>query len=212
MKTLTAKPLSSFSHEWTVVPPQIVPVAATKPALSPADMLRIPEGDFQFRVAGIEIEGFNDIGVEVQYPWDDTRRRFHYHPMNLKSFWIDKHPVTNAQFKKFLDATHYHPQDDLNFLRDRQNGKYPDGWDNRPVTWVAHEDARACGAWAGKRLPHQWEWQYAAQGTDGRVYPWGDAWRADAVPVPDKSGTRRGPDAVDAHPQGAQAHSVKWIC
>jgi formylglycine-generating enzyme required for sulfatase activity len=208
MKTLSAKPLSGFSDTWTVVPQQIVPIAATKPASNPSDMIRIPEGDFEFRVEGIEIEGFNDIGVDVQYPWENTPRRFHNHPMHLKTFWIDKYPVTNAQFKKFLDSTRYHPQDDLNFLRDWQNGKYPDGWDNKPVTWVALEDARAYAAWAGKRLPHEWEWQYAAQGTDGRAYPWGDTWKADAVPAPDKGRTMRGPDAVDGHPQGASPFGV----
>ena len=150
-------------------------------------MVRIPESDFHFRVEGIEIEGFNDIGVDVQYPWEDTPRRFHDHPMHIKSFRIDKYPVTNAQFKKFVDTAHYHPQDDLNFLRDWQNGKYPDGWDNKPVTWVSIEDARAYAAWAGKRLPHEWEWQYAAQGTDGRTYPWGNTWKAEAVPRPTRA-------------------------
>ncbi len=70
------------------------------------------------------------------------------------------------EFKKFLDATHYHPADDLNFLKDWKNGAYPQGWANKPVTWVSLEDARAYAAWAGKRLPHEWEWQYAAQGGD----------------------------------------------
>ena len=64
-------------------------------------------------------------------------------PHAREAFWIDKYPVTNAQFKKFMDATHYHPQDDLNFLRDWQNGSYPAGSDNKPVTWVSLEDARA---------------------------------------------------------------------
>ena len=81
---------------------------------------------------------------------------------------IDRYPVTNAEFKNFMDATHYHPKDDYNFLRTGQNGTYPDGWDSKPVTWVSLEDARAYAAWAGKRLPHEWEWQYAAQGGDGR--------------------------------------------
>ncbi len=209
MKALTAKPLASYSHEWIVLPQRMVPIASTKaPSGSPADMVKIPASDFLFRVQGIEIEGFNDIGVDVQYPWEDTARRFHEHSMHVKSFWMDKYPVTNVQFKKFLEATHYNPQDSLNFLRDWRNGNYPAGADNKPVTWVALEDARAYAAWAGKRLPHEWEWQYAAQGTDGRLYPWGDQWNAAAVPVPDKGRTMRGADTVDAHPQGASPFGV----
>jgi iron(II)-dependent oxidoreductase len=209
MKELAITPLASYSHEWKVVPQQMVPTAATKPpASSPTDMVKIPDSEFQFHVEGIEIEGFNDNGVDVQYAWEATPRRFHDHPMHIKSFWIDKYPVTNAQFKKFVDAAHYRPKDDLNFLRDWKDGKYPDGWDNRPVTWVSIEDARAYAGWAGKRLPHEWEWQYAAQGTDGRTYPWGNTWKAEAVPTPDKSRSMRGPDEVNAHPQGASPFAV----
>lgn len=209
MKEMSAKPLVSYSHEWKMTPQQFVPVASTKtPSDTPSDMVKIPAADFDFRVEGIEIEGFDDIGVDVQYGWEDSPRRFHDHPMHMKAFWIDKYPVTNAQFKKFLDATHYHPADTLNFLRDWNDGTYPVGWDNKPVTWVSLEDARAFAAWAGKRLPHEWEWQYAAQGSDGRAYPWGNSWEADKVPVPDKSRTMRGPDAVDAHPQGASPFGV----
>jgi formylglycine-generating enzyme required for sulfatase activity len=209
MKDMSSTPLSTFSHEWTVLPQQIVPIAATKPPSgSPPDMVKIPEADFDFRVSGIEIEGFNDVGVDVQYPWEESPRRFHDHPMHVKSFWIDRYPVTNTQFKKFLDATRYHPQDDMNFLRDWKNGTYPAGWDNKPVTWVSLEDARTYAAWAGKRLPHEWEWQYAAQSTDGRMYPWGNTWNAEAVPVADKGRTMRGADAVDAHPLGASPFAV----
>ena len=209
MKEMSAKPLASYSHEWTVLPQQIVPIAATKtPWQEPAGMVKIPAGNFVFKVEGIEIEGSNDIGVDVQYPWEDSPRRFHEHSMQMKSFWIDTYPVTNAQFKKFLDATHYHPQDDLNFLRDWKDGSFPAGWDNKPVTWVSLEDARAYAAWAGKRLPHEWEWQYAAQGRDGRIYPWGNDWNANAVPVPDKGRNMRGPDAVDAHPEGKSPFGV----
>jgi formylglycine-generating enzyme required for sulfatase activity len=137
MKDLSPQSLSSYSHEWNVLPQKIVAIAATKPPIgTPPDMVKIPEGDFQFRVQGIEIEGFNDIGVDVQYPWENAPRRFHDRPLRIKAFWIDKYPVTNAQFKKFIDAAHYNPQDDVNFLRDWQSGKYPEGWDNKPVTWV----------------------------------------------------------------------------
>jgi len=209
MKELTAKPLASYSHEWKVLPQQIVQIAATKPpAVAPIDMISIPAGEFRFRVEGIEIEGMDDIGVDAQYPWEESPRRFHDHPMHVKSFWIDKYPVTNAQYKKFLEATHYHPHDDLNFLRDWKDGNYPSGWENKPVTWVSLEDARAYASWAGKRLPHEWEWQYAAQSNDGRSYPWGNEWQAYVVPAQDKNRSMRGPDAVDAHPQGASPFGV----
>jgi gamma-glutamyl hercynylcysteine S-oxide synthase len=215
MHEMTHEPLTSYSHDWKVLPQQIVPIAATKPPLTaPADMLRIPAADFIFKVQGIEIEGGNDIGVDVQYPWEHSARRFHEHLMQLKSFWIDRHPVTNAEFKVFLDSAHYHPQDDLNFLKDWKDGNFPAGWDRKPVTWVSLEDARAYAAWAGKRLPHEWEWQYAAQGNDAdgdddaHIYPWGNKWNPSAVPAPDKSRTMRGPDAVDGHPQGASPFGV----
>jgi formylglycine-generating enzyme required for sulfatase activity len=171
-------------------------------------MVLIPGGEFDFRVRGNEIEGDVNIGLDVQFPWEDSPRRFHDHRMTLNPLYIDKYPVTNAQFKKFLDATHYAPQDPINFLRDWKNGQYPQGWDNRPVTWVSLEDARAYAAWAGKRLPHEWEWQFAAQGTDGRNYPWGDQWLFANVPTPDQGRTMRGPDPVDAHPQGASPLGV----
>ena len=209
MRPWSALPLGGYSSEWKVLNQQILPIASTRIAGSaPAGMIRIPAADFLFRTAGIEIEGFNDVGVDVQYAWEDSPRRFHEHPMHIASFYIDKFPVTNAEFKKFLDATHYHPRDDLNFLRDWKQGVFPLGWDRRPVTWVSIEDARAYAAWAGKRLPHEWEWQYAAQGIDGRLYPWGNQWNPLAVPQPDKSRTMRGPDPVDAHPQGASPFGV----
>jgi len=210
MKKMTAQPLSSYSDQWKTLSQQLVDIPATKRASStPEDMVRIAAGDYVFKVQGIEIEGFNDIGVDVQYPWEDMPRRFHEHRMHIPAFLMDKYPVTNAEFKKFLDATHYHPADDLNFLRDWKNGMYPAGWDKKPVTWVSLEDARAYAAWAGKRLPHEWEWQYAAQGGDqNRIYPWGNTWAAANVPAPDKGRTITAPDDVDAHPSGASFFGV----
>ena len=209
MKQMTSTPLAAYSHDWKFLPQQVVPIPPTALATTaPAGMVKIPATDFLFEVAGVEIEGSNDVGVDVQYPWEDSPRRFHQHAMHIDSFYLDKYPVTNAEFKKFLDATHYYPKDDLNFLRDWKVGNYPTGLENRPVTWVSLEDARAYAAWAGKRLPHEWEWQYAAQGTDLRLYPWGNEWDASAVPVPDKSRSMRGPDPVDAHPHGASPFGV----
>ncbi|MGA7257990.1 MAG: SUMF1/EgtB/PvdO family nonheme iron enzyme [Terracidiphilus sp.] len=209
MAEMTAKPLASYSHQWQFLPQTLVAIAPTTPAAqAPEDMVRIPGGSFDFRVRGIEIEGGDDIGIDVQYPWEDSPRRFHDHVMMVTPFFIDKYPVTNKQFKEFLVATHYSPRDPFNFLRDWKSGMYPDGWDNRPVTWVSLEDARAYAAWAGKRLAHEWEWQLAAQGADGRLYPWGGEWQRANVPTPDEGRTMRGPDAVDAHPAGASPYGA----
>jgi gamma-glutamyl hercynylcysteine S-oxide synthase len=209
MKSMTGIPLSNYSSEWKTLPQQIVEIAPTKPASStPEGMVKVPAGDFVFKVHGIEIEGSNDIGVDVQYPWEDMPRRFHEHKMHINAFYMDKYPVTNAEFQKFLADSHYHPKDDLNFLRDWKNGKYPDGWGGKPVTWVSIEDARAYAKWAGKRLPHEWEWQYAAQGTDGRIYPWGNNWQASDVPVADRDRTLASAAEVDAHPAGASPFGV----
>jgi formylglycine-generating enzyme required for sulfatase activity len=209
MAAMTKQPLASFSHEHTYLTQSMVAIAPTTPASeAPSGMIRIPGDDFDFKVQGTEIEGGDNPGVDVQYAWEDTPRRFHEKKIKGSSFFIDKFPVTNAEFKQFLDASHYAPADTINFLRDWKNGSFPQGWDNKPVTWVSLEDARAYAKWAGKRLPHEWEWQLAAQGTDGRIYPWGNIWQPSNVPASVTGRTMTGPDSVDAHPQGASPYGV----
>jgi gamma-glutamyl hercynylcysteine S-oxide synthase len=209
MAARSSQPLSAYSRQWKFVPQTMVPSTSTKvPAAAPPGMLRIPEADYDFAVQGIEIEGGNDPGVDVQYPWEDAPRRFHRKRLHVSSFYIDRTPVTNQQFQEFLVATKYHPVDDHNFLRDWKNGAYPEGWGAKPVTWVAIEDARAYAAWAGKRLPHEWEWQYAAQSTDDRTYPWGNDWDAQVVPPADRGRMMRAPADVDANAKGASPFGV----
>jgi formylglycine-generating enzyme required for sulfatase activity len=210
MHALSLNPLASFSKEWKTLPQQVTPIAATRRATTAPDgMVKIPAGDFQFEVHGIELEGMNDEGADVQYPWENSPRRYHSKLLHMDAFWIDRYPVTNAQFKSFLDASHYHPADDHNFLKDWVGGAFPAGWANKPVTWVSLEDARAYAAWAGKRLPHEWEWQYAAQGTDSLDYPWDRELTPGAtVPRPDKGRIMQPPSDVDAHPRGASPLGV----
>jgi gamma-glutamyl hercynylcysteine S-oxide synthase len=202
--------LGSYSSEWHVLPQKVTPAGHTAARSSaPEGMVRIPSGDFDFSVSGIEIEGGNGDGVDVQYPWEDSPRRQHLHRLHVPAFDIDRYPVTNAQFKTFLDASHYRPQDGHNFLRDWKNDRPPSGWEQRPVTWISLEDARAYAAWAGKRLPREWEWQYAAQGNDGRSYPWGNEWSADAVPVPEQGRDLSAPAIVGTHAKGASPFGVE---
>jgi gamma-glutamyl hercynylcysteine S-oxide synthase len=209
LREWSQKPLASFSSEWKFLPQQIVQIPST-PAhdAMPEGMIRVPGGKFPFSVTGVEIEGFDWVGLDVQYPWETAPRRSHRSVVDVATFFIDKYPVTNAEFKRFLDATHYHPADDHNFLKDWHGGSYPSGWEKRPVTWVSLEDARAYAKWAGKRLPHEWEWQYAAQGMDGRTYPWGNNPDPAAIPEPQHGRDLTGPADVDAHPKGASPFGV----
>ena len=201
---------ASLSTSWTVLPQRLVDIPKAKSAgeRAPEGMIAIPAADYLFNVHGVEIEGQNDDGTDVQYPWENSPRRYHSHVIHIDAFSIDRYPVTNAEYKAFLDATHYHPADNHNFLRDWKNGTFPQGWDRKPVIWVSYEDAQAYAKWAGKRLPHEWEWQYAAQGADGRIYPWGNDWIAANAPAPDTGRAMQPPSDVDAHPSGASPFGV----
>jgi formylglycine-generating enzyme required for sulfatase activity len=199
--------LANLSAEWNVLTQQMVEIPRTRPASRmPEGMVRIPAARFNFKVQGLWT--WETKGLDVQYPWETEPTRTHKHAMNIRAFYIDKTPATCAQFKQFLDATHYRPKDSHNFLRDWTRGEFPEGWAKKPVTWVSLDDARAYAKWAGKRLPHEWEWQYAAQGTDGRLYPWGNEKDDSRVPPFDQTRDQRPPTDVDAYPQGASPFGV----
>ena len=96
------------------------------------------------------------------------------HKVHLDEYWIGKYPVTNSQYKTFVDATgHKEPS---HF----ENGEIPKGKADHPVVNVSWHDARAFCKWASQvtgaeiRLSNEAEWEKAARGTDGRKYPWGD--------------------------------------
>ena len=209
--TMSKRKLKTYPADWKPIPQQMVAIPKTKIAnKTPEGMIRIPAADkYQFESVGVMIEG-NELptAVGVQHSWESHPSRSQKHEMRIASFYIDKYPVTNKQFKKFINATGYHPADGHNFLRDWVNGSYPEGSENAPVTWVSLEDARAYAKWAGKRLPHEWEWQYAAQGTDGRKYPWGNENIKNNYPPTDTTRAMRKPTAVDAYPAGASVFGV----
>ena len=107
MKDLSKKRLGDFSAEWKPLPQKMVEIAKTKPANeTPEGMILIPAATkYWFKVSGIEVEGKDEPGVDVQYPWEDIPRRHHDKQIEIAAFYIDKYPVTNEQFKKFVDAT-----------------------------------------------------------------------------------------------------------
>ncbi len=129
-------------------------------------MLKIPSGTYRFESKRAEAssEPF------VQYPMlTDSVEQF------IQGFLMDKYPVTNKQFFDFITQSGYVPTDTANFLKHWQSGGIPLGLEDHPVVYVGYSDAKAYAKWAGKRLPTEREWQYAAQGPKKSVWPWGNA-------------------------------------
>lgn len=113
-------------------------------------------------VLGGELTMGNDAGEQQERP---------AHKVAVKAFFIDRNEVTCEEYAKFIAATGRRAPPDWT------DGRYPDDAAQRPVTGVDWDDANAYAAWAGKRLPTEQEWEFAARGTDGRRYPWGNEWR-----------------------------------
>ena len=208
MAGITPRALASFSANVTILP-QTMNVWPKTPPLPPsarAGMLAIPAAPaFFFSVNGTEIEGRQfAVGDDVQYPWEALPRWQHATTLAIDAFLIDATPVTNAQYSAFLAASGYAPADAHNFLRDWSGSATPPaGWAAKPVTWVALADAAAFCRFHGKRLPNEWEWQYAAQGSDGRAFPWGTARDASRIPPPLVSRVRTAPMDVGSFPNGS---------
>jgi formylglycine-generating enzyme required for sulfatase activity len=156
----------------------IKPPLITKPGAVPEEMVLVPAVsgtltvEYRFREPG----GYGNIQDHLHFASSHKLHSLCQFTRNidLKSYAIDKTPVTNREFSDFVNASGYQPQVPENFLKHWINGHIPYGKEDHPVVYVGPEDARAYAEWAGKRLPTEEEWQFAAQGRYALEYPWGN--------------------------------------
>lgn len=137
------------------------------------EMVRIPEGEFLY---------------------GDKKKR-----LELPEYSLARTPVTNAQYKAFVEATGQRVPDHW------EGGKIPKGKEDHPVVYVSWEDAEAFCRWAGCRLPTEQEWEKGARGTDGREYPWG-AWEAGRCNS--KEAVIKDTTPVGRYPKGASPYGL----
>jgi formylglycine-generating enzyme required for sulfatase activity len=149
----------------TVQPGSARLISSVKPTPKAAS---VPDGMVEIKSGFIKMKMNVEDNFVPYPPYDSANSVF------VKRFYMDIYPVTNNQFYEFIESTGYKPSDTTNYLKNWVEDKFPKGMKSHPVVYINYEDAQAYAAWAGKRLPTEVEWQYASQGNDGRLYPWGN--------------------------------------
>ncbi|MGD0004170.1 MAG: SUMF1/EgtB/PvdO family nonheme iron enzyme [Anaerolineaceae bacterium] len=185
--TFTSQPTNTVTLSPTVtitLTPSLTATVTPTPGIgstrvSPMDGMRlvyVPEGNFQMGLTGYQAE----IVVEQCLPLmgrisdceNEVKNAKPAHMVWLDAFWIDQTDVTNAQYAKCVSAGGCQPP------RNNQSSTHASyygnaDFDDYPVIYVDWSQADSYCTWAGRRLPTEAEWEKAARGTDGRIYPWG---------------------------------------
>lgn len=179
----------------TPVPPTATPESAAEATTAPSGpavtdvMVKIPAGPFKMG---------SDTGDPDEGP---------VHEVDLPDYEIDKFEVTNVDFATFIDETGYVPYAEKQGLAGGWRDEWGIGEDSHPVVSVTWDDAVAYCTWLGKRLPTEAEWEKAARGDDGRIFPWGNEWDPNKANVKERG--LRGTAVVGSFAAGASPFGVE---
>jgi iron(II)-dependent oxidoreductase len=193
---------------WLVVAAVVIVAAAVAlsveygPGYPPEGMVLVPGGTFLLGSRGDEGRVGFEVGVD-EMP---------QHPVQLRPFFIDRHEVTTSQYQRFIEATgRPSPADPHDvWYYSWVDGKPPAGQEDHPVCYVNWAEADAYCRWAGKRLPTEAEWEKAARGDDGRVWPWGNVFDPERCNTVEAGLLWSTP--VGSFPEGASPYGVMDLC
>jgi formylglycine-generating enzyme required for sulfatase activity len=195
----------------TDTPTVTATVTPTSPPPAPADMVFVAAGNFIQGSSDAEINAAiqmcaNAYGGVCPHPldWftDETPRRMVY----LDAFYIDRWEVTNQQFAAFVAATGHVTDAEKKGEGQTWRALNTAGREKYPVVWMSWNDANAYCQWAGKRLPTEAQWEKAARGSEGYIWPWGSNWEAGRANASD--GGAGAVVAVGSYPKSASPYGV----
>jgi formylglycine-generating enzyme required for sulfatase activity len=174
-------------------------------------MVLVPAGEFEMGADAEVVFGEFQKLVDPEY-WDVNLllSMEPVHTVNLDDYYIDKFEVTNAQYAEFLNEQGNQQESGAAWLNDQSDDaliflnsgswQSKEGYGDHPVIQVTWYGARAYCQWRGARLPSEAEWEKAARGTDGRLYPWGSDYDGGRLNVCDSNCPF--PFAISEHDDG----------